>query len=66
MILYVQSELHVGSLIVDERDSELPVLVNGLDSPFELFTESLGEEFLNRHVELLAEYNSEAGVDVVL
>lgn len=55
-----------GSLIVDERDSELPILVNRFDSPFELFTESLGEKFLDRHVELLAEDNSEAGVDIVL
>lgn len=48
------------------RCSELPVLVDGLDSPVELLTQSLGEEALDRYVELLGEDDSETWVDVVL
>jgi hypothetical protein len=46
--------------------SELPVFVDTLDSPFELFSKSLGEELLDRHVELLNEDDREARVNVVL
>lgn len=45
---------------------ELPVLVDTLDSPVKLLTQSLGEEALDRDVELLHEDNSQTRVDVVL
>ena len=45
---------------------EFPVCINGLDSPFELLTQGLGEELLNGHVESLGEDRSQARVDVVL
>ena len=45
---------------------ELPVLVNRLDSPIELFAKCLREETLNRHIELLGEDNSKARINVVL
>jgi hypothetical protein len=48
------------------ESSELPILLNGFDGPFELLTKSLGEELLNGHIKLLAENNSETRVDVVL
>jgi hypothetical protein len=53
-------------MIVDGKSSELPILLNGLNGPFELLTKSLGEELLNGHIELLAEDNGETRVDVVL
>lgn len=32
---------------------ELPILINGLDSPVEFFSQSLGEEALDWDIELL-------------
>lgn len=46
--------------------SELPVCIDGLDGPFELLAQGLGEELFDGHVESLGEDGSEAGVDVVL
>jgi hypothetical protein len=34
---------------------EFPVFLDGLDGPLELLAQSLGEEFLNGDIELLAE-----------
>jgi hypothetical protein len=45
---------------------ELPVLVHRLDGPVELFPQCLGEELLDRDVELLGEDDGETRVDVVL
>jgi hypothetical protein len=45
---------------------ELPGLINGLDGPIELLPKCLGEELLNRDVELLGEDYSETRIDVVL
>ena len=45
---------------------ELPVLVDGLDGPVEFLAQCLGEEFLDRDVELLGEDHGETRVDVVL
>lgn len=45
---------------------ELPVLVDRLDSPIELFAKCLREETLDGHIELLGEDYSKAGIDVVL
>jgi hypothetical protein len=45
---------------------ELPVLVDGLDGPVELLAQCLGEELLDRDVELLGEDHGETRVDVVL
>ena len=42
------------------------VVANRLDSPVKLLSERLGEEFLDGHIYLVAEDNSQAGVDVVL
>lgn len=48
------------------KSSKLPILVNGLDCPFEFLPECLGEELLNGYVELLGEDDGESRVDVVL
>lgn len=45
---------------------KLPVLVNRLDSPVELFTECFREKALDGYVELLGEDHGEARIDVVL
>ena len=47
---------------------ELPcvVVADGLDGPVELVTERLGEELLNRHLELVREDDRKPRVDVVL
>ena len=45
---------------------ELPVLVNTLDRPVKFLTQRLGEEALDRDVELLGEDDSQTWVDVVL
>ncbi len=46
---------------------EFPVVVlNGLDGPVELLAKCLREELLNRHVELLGEDDSKAGVNIIL
>jgi hypothetical protein len=45
---------------------EIPVLVDGLDGPIELFAQRLGEEPLDRDVEFLGEDDGETRVDVVL
>jgi hypothetical protein len=45
---------------------ELPVLVNALDGPFELLSKCLGEELLDRNVELLHEDDRETRINVVL
>ena len=48
--------------------SELPcgVIANGLDSPVEFVAQRLGEELLDRYVELLGEDHGQTRVDVVL
>lgn len=47
--------------------SELPlVILNGFNGPVELLPQRLGEEFFDGHIKLLAENDSQAGVDVVL
>jgi hypothetical protein len=50
------------------RRLELPgiVIANGLDGPVELVPQSLGEELLDRNLELVREDDSETGVDIVL
>jgi len=48
------------------RTLKLPVLVDGLDRPIELLAQRLGEEPLNRDIELLGEDDGEARIDVVL
>lgn len=45
---------------------ELPILINGLDSPVELLTESLGKELFNWDVELLREDHRETRINVIL
>jgi hypothetical protein len=45
---------------------ELPVLIDRLDGPVELLTERLGEELLDRELELLRKYDGETRVDVIL
>lgn len=45
---------------------ELPLLIHRLDGPLELLTQSLGEESLDGHVELLGEDDSQARVNIVL
>ena len=49
-----------------DTHSELPVLVDRLDSPIKLLPQSLREEALDGHVKLLGEDNGEARIDVVL
>lgn len=53
---------------IARRQSELPsrVVANGLDSPVELVAKRLGEELLNRNVELRSKRDSEARINVVL
>ena len=53
-------------IISCRQHSEFPVFVDRLDRPFEFLPESLAEELLDGHVELLAEDNCESGIDVIL
>lgn len=48
--------------------SELPcvVIADRLDGPVELVAERLGEELLDRDLELVGEDDGKAGIDVVL
>lgn len=57
---------HVRVFCLGRKNLELPILLNGLDSPLELLTQRLGEEFLDGNVELLAENDRETRVDIVL
>lgn len=54
--------------IENERTTvlKLPILLNGLDGPVELFTKSLGEELFNRNVELLRENHGETRINIIL
>lgn len=49
----------------DKVGSELPVLIDRLDGPVELLTESLREEALDGNVELLREHDCQARINVV-
>ena len=49
-----------------QRELKFPLFVDGLDGPFELLPERLGEEFLNGNIKFLAEHNRETGINVVL
>jgi len=45
---------------------EVPLVIHGLDSPLELLAKGLGEDFLKRYIELLAEDHTETRIDVIL
>jgi len=47
-------------------DLEFPILIGRFDSPFELFSQCLGEELFNGHVELLGEDNRQTRINVIL
>jgi hypothetical protein len=67
--LHCGSGFHDAKLSAGSRNSrrlELPVLINTLDRPIELLTQSLGEEAFDGDIELLCEHDGQARVDVVL
>lgn len=45
---------------------ERPVLVDRLDGPFKLLTQSLREELFDRYIELFAEDDGQPWINVVL
>ena len=49
-----------------KRCENLILILNRLDGPVELLTQSLGEELLDRDLELVGEDDSETRVDIVL
>lgn len=61
-------ELGVVAVVQAESDLELPsiVVADRGDGPGELFAESLREESLNGHIELVGEDDAEPWVDVIL
>ena len=49
-----------------DNASKFPILIRRLDCPFELLSQRLGEELLDRDVELFGKDYGQTGIDVVL
>jgi len=52
--------------MIFHADLELPILINGFDSPFKFLPQCLGEETLDGDVKFLGEDDREARIDVIL
>jgi len=55
-----------GVHVTELDTSELPVLVDRLDSPVKLFAQCLGEKSFNWDIELFSEDYCKARIDVIL